>query len=79
MTSLAELEIGQSGRIQSVAGDDSVTIRLLEMGLTPGTAVHVIGSSILGDPIEIKVRSFRLSIRKAEASRIILESHSASE
>ena len=76
MTTLAELGIGQSGRIQTIDGDDSVTIRLLEMGLTPGAPVCVIGSSILGDPIEIEIRNYRLSVRKSEAARVVLEQSS---
>jgi len=53
-----------------VAGDDAVAVRLMEMGLTDGEEVTVIGFAPLGDPIEYSIRGYRLSLRKTEASRV---------
>ncbi|MGD9646513.1 MAG: ferrous iron transport protein A [Pirellulales bacterium] len=73
MTRLADLAVGQSARVRLVHGDDDVTLRLLEMGLTPGSAVIFLGKAPLGDPLEFEVRGYRLSIRRAEAARIEVE------
>jgi len=53
-----------------VVGDDAVSIRLLEMGLTPGEQVRVIGRAPLGDPLEVEIRGYRLSLRHSEAARV---------
>lgn len=60
-------------RVRDVFGDDAVTLRLLEMGLTPGVVCRVIGRAPLGDPLEIEVRGYRLSIRRAEAARVAVD------
>jgi ferrous iron transport protein A len=70
MTTLAELSVGQSATVQSVQGHDEIAVRLLEMGLTPGVDVKVVGSALLGDPVELEVRGYRLSLRKSEAKRV---------
>jgi ferrous iron transport protein A len=67
---LNELAIGGQARVTSVEGADEVTTRLLEMGLTPGAALTVLGMAPLGDPIELELRGYRLSIRKSEAARV---------
>lgn len=71
--SLATLEavaVGAAVRVGDVAGSDAVAIRLLEMGLTPGSVVRVVGRAPFGDPLELEVRGYRLSIRRAEAARV---------
>ena len=50
-------------------GDDAASVRLLEMGLTPGTEVALIGRAPLGDPLELELRGYRLSLRRLEAVR----------
>ncbi|HWB11293.1 MAG TPA: ferrous iron transport protein A [Pirellulales bacterium] len=70
---LAELPVGKGGRVVQIAGADEVTMRLLEMGLTPGAEVAVVGQAPLGDPLELEVRGYRLSIRKSEAARVEIE------
>ena len=65
---LNELTVGGQARVTSVEGADEVTTRLLEMGLTPGAALTVLGMAPLGDPIELELRGYRLSIRKSEAA-----------
>lgn len=73
MTVLADAKVGQSGHVQQVEGMDDVAIRLLEMGLTPGVEFELIGIAPLGDPIEIAIRGYRLSLRKSEAARVTIE------
>jgi len=73
VTVLADTKVGQSGRVLQVEGMDDVAIRLLEMGLTPGVEFELIGIAPLGDPIEIAIRGYRLSLRKSEAARVTIE------
>ncbi len=56
-----------------VEGQDQLAVRLMEMGLTAGEAVKVIGKAPLGDPLEIQLRGYRLSLRRAEAMRVQVE------
>ena len=70
---LAELSIGRQAKIIEVEGVDDVGVRLLEMGLTPGTVVRLLGVAPLGDPLEFEVRGYRLSVRKSEAQRVVAE------
>ncbi|MEI8016823.1 MAG: FeoA family protein [Schlesneria sp.] len=67
---LNDLKIGQRALIVEVGGDDGIAIRLMEMGLTDGEEITLIGFAPLGDPIEFLIRGYRLSLRKAEASRV---------
>ncbi len=70
---LDSLDRGQRARIVDVAGDDAIAVRLMEMGLTEGEEIEVLGFAPLGDPIEFFVRGFRLSLRGREASRVQVE------
>lgn len=79
MTTLAHLSIGARGRVARVAGHDEISTRLMEMGLTPGVAVHVLGAAPLGDPIELELRGYRLSVRRSEAQRVELEHTNSTE
>ncbi|MBL9084144.1 MAG: ferrous iron transport protein A [Planctomycetales bacterium] len=73
MSTAAELQIDQSARVVEVTGDDDIAMRLLEMGVTPGVEVRLLGKAPLGDPLEIDLRGYRLSLRKSEAARIVLQ------
>lgn len=73
MSLLADLPVGASGRVRSVEGDDELSLRLMEMGLTPGVEVAVIGTAPLGDPLELELRGYRLSVRRSEAARVQIE------
>jgi ferrous iron transport protein A len=73
MAELAELTVGKAAQVSRIEGQDEIALRLLEMGLTPGTEVRLIGKAPLGDPIEIDVRGYRLSLRLAEARRVQLQ------
>ena len=66
-------DVGQSGRITDVTGDDAIAVRLMEMGLTDGEQIQLIGFAPLGDPVEFLVRGYRLSLRKTEAARVAIE------
>ena len=70
MNRLANLTVGQQARVVRVEGSDEISLRLLEMGLTPGATVKCLGRAPLGDPLEFEVRGYRLSVRKSEAERV---------
>jgi ferrous iron transport protein A len=70
MPSLDQLRPGQRARVASLDGDDAVAQRLLEMGLLEGEEVEVVALAPLGDPMEIRLRDYRLSLRRAEAARV---------
>ena len=72
MRSLAKMPVGSTTQVADVAGDDTTSLRLLEMGLTPGVAVTVVGTAPLGDPLELELRGYRLSIRRSEADRVAI-------
>jgi Fe2+ transport system protein FeoA len=73
LNALDKLPVGARGRVRSIAGDDELTLRLLEMGLTPGVEVAVVGTAPLGDPLELELRGYRLSVRRSEAARVAVE------
>jgi ferrous iron transport protein A len=68
MVSLDQLRVGQRACIQAVTDAGAVTQRLLEMGLLEDEEIEVIGVAPLGDPVEIRLRDFRLSLRRREAA-----------
>ena len=70
MSVLADLAIGARGRVSAILGGDELSVRLLEMGLTPGVEVALVGAAPLGDPLELELRGYRLSVRRAEAARV---------
>jgi Fe2+ transport system protein FeoA len=70
--SLDHLDRGDRGVVDAVGGERPFRRRLLEMGLTPGTTVSLINVAPLGDPLEIELRSGRLSIRRFEAAMVWL-------
>ncbi len=70
---LAALPLGDSAIVSRVRGERGVVRRLLEVGLVPGTKVTLRRVAPLGDPIELKVRNFALSIRRSEALGIDIE------
>ena len=72
MRSLATVNIGTTTQVVDVSGDDNTSLRLLEMGLTPGVEVTIVGTAPLGDPVELELRGYRLSIRRNEAARVVV-------
>ena len=73
MRTLRELSIKKSARIVRVHGEGALKRRLMDMGLTRGTTVMVKKVAPLGDPIEVTVRGYELSLRKADAALIEIE------
>lgn len=73
MVSLDQLQSGQRGRVGGIDGDDPLVQRLMEMGLFEGEEVEVLGFAPLGDPMEIRLRDYRLSLRRSEAARVQVE------
>jgi len=67
---LAELPLNGRATVLGVRGADEVSIRLMEMGLTPGVTLELIGIAPLGDPLELELRGYRLSVRKREAELV---------
>lgn len=64
------LKVGESGVVISVGGEGGLRRRLLDLGITPGTKIMIRKVAPLGDPIEIFLRSFELTIRKEDAKKI---------
>jgi ferrous iron transport protein A len=67
---LSDLPVGEPAWVEGVTNPDPVGLRVLEMGLTPGTCVEILGLAPLGDPLLVSVRGYRLSLRRSEAARI---------
>lgn len=70
---LDQIPRGTSARIRDVTGDDTLAIRLMEMGLIEGEEIELIGAAPLGDPLEFSVRGYRLSLRANEARRVLVD------
>jgi len=70
---LDELRIGQRARVTALAGKGPLTQRLMTLGLLEGTPVAMIRRALGGDPLEIDVMGYALSLRKAEAKQISVE------
>jgi Fe2+ transport system protein FeoA len=68
--SLADLRPGQAAEIVSIDCDRRMSRRLMEMGLLPGTEVRIVRVAPLGDPLELRLRDYSLSVRRSEAARI---------
>lgn len=70
---LSEFAVGQSGVIKSVVGEGRIRRRLFDMGVTPGAEVYLRKRAPLGDPIEITLRDYELTLRKSEADLVLTE------
>ena len=70
---LSEFAIGQSGVIKSVSGEGRIRRRLFDMGVTPGAEVYLRKRAPPGDPVEITIRDYELTLRKSEAELVIME------
>ena len=64
---LSEFKIGESGIIKIVTGEGRIRRRLFDMGITPGAEIYLRKKAPLGDPIEITIRGYELTLRKSEA------------
>ncbi|MGX7205174.1 FeoA family protein [Enterococcus pingfangensis] len=70
--SLDQLSVGEQGVIVNVHGSGSIKRRLMDMGLTKGTPIKIVKLAPLGDPIELRVRGYELSLRKSESEMVIV-------
>ncbi len=70
---LKELRPGQKGIVASVGTTGAMKRRIMDMGITPGVEIQVIKTAPLGDPIEVNVRGYELSLRKEEARQIQMQ------
>lgn len=69
---LSSLALGTRGRVAEIRIPASERARLMEMGLLPGTPVELVRFAPLGDPVEIKVRGYHLTLRRHEAEQILV-------
>lgn len=70
---LSEFSVGEKGVIRLVAGDGKIRRRLFDMGVTPGAEVYLRKRAPLGDPMEITIRGYELTLRKTEADVVTME------
>ena len=73
MSTLKEIKCGQTVRVTKVEGAGAVRRRIMDMGITRGCEIYLRKVAPLGDPIEVTVRGYELSLRKADAEMIIVE------
>ena len=70
MRTLKDVQIGESARVVKIHGEGAIKRRIMDMGVTKNTEVYVRKVAPLGDPIEVTVRGYELSIRKADAEMV---------
>ena len=70
---LDEFKIGETGLIKMVEGEGRLRRRLFDMGVTPGATVYLRKKAPLGDPLEVTIRGYELTLRSNEAALVILE------
>lgn len=73
MKTLRDVAIGSSAKVKKLHGEGAIKRRIMDMGITKGVEVEVCKVAPLGDPLEITVRGYQLSIRKADAETIEVE------
>ena len=70
MRSLRDVSIGETVKVVKIHGEGAIKRRIMDMGLTKGTEVYVRKVAPLGDPVEVNLRGYELSIRKADAEMV---------
>lgn len=73
MKTLAEVKIGETVKVVKLKGEGAIKRRIMDMGITKGVEVYVRKVAPLGDPLELNVRGYELSLRKADAEMIEVE------
>ena len=73
MKTLKNVRVGENVKVQKLTGKGPVKRRIMDMGITKGVEVYVRKVAPLGDPIEVTVRGYELSLRKADAEMIVIE------
>ena len=70
MRTLRDIKVGESATVVKVYGEGAIRRRIMDMGITKGVTIYVRKVAPLGDPIEVKVRGYELSLRKKDAAQI---------
>ncbi len=73
MKTLKDVRVGQTAKVVKLNGEGPVKRRIMDMGITKGVSVYVRKVTPLGDPVEVTVRGYELSVRKADAEMIAVE------
>ena len=73
MKTLRDVAIGDTARVKKIRGEGAVTRRIMDMGITKGIEIYVRKVAPLGDPLELTVRGYELSLRKADAEMVEVE------
>ena len=73
LKTLDSFKIGETGRIVHVTGEGRLRRRLFDMGVTPSATVYLRKKAPLGDPLEVTIRGYELTLRKSEAELVVLE------
>ena len=73
MKTLREAKIGETVKVVKLHGEGAIKRRIMDMGITKGTEVYVLKVAPLGDPVEVTVRGYELSLRKADAEMIEIQ------
>ena len=73
MKTLREVAVGQTAKVTKLVGEGPVKRRIMDMGITKGVEIYVRKVAPLGDPVEVTVRGYELSLRKADAEMIVVE------
>jgi Fe2+ transport system protein FeoA len=73
MKKISDLKPGNKGRIKKIEGGGPLRRKLLDMGIIPGSPFEIIKLAPLGDPVDVKIKRYHLSLRKAEAATILVE------
>lgn len=71
--SLKDFELGQTGKVMRVSAEGKIRRRLFDMGVTPGAQITLKKAAPMGDPIEVTVRGYELTLRKSEAETVLME------
>ncbi|MDO5038927.1 FeoA family protein [Clostridium sp.] len=72
MDKIRNLNVGDKIIVKGINKDSSIKRRLMDMGVTPGVSIEVTGKAPLGDPIEVSLRGYKLTLRKEEADAILI-------
>ena len=73
MKTLRETEVGSTAKVKKLHGEGAIKRRIMDMGITKGIEIYVRKVAPLGDPIEVNVRGYELSLRKADAESVEVE------
>ena len=70
---LSEFSVGEKGTVRAVSGEGRIRRRMFDMGVTPGADVMLRKKAPLGDPLEVTIRGYELTLRKSEAACVVTE------